>query len=367
MTDIEAEAFDVMLQFLYTDFIHLQSVEMALNLLYAAKKYLVTSLSALTGKYLSENIRDGNCIDIFNLATMVDKNDLAQLAYEHIRRRLNHVQKYFHSDNIRPELVLKLVTSKNLNCSEVTLVSLSQTWAKHACALMGLEETSANMRNLLLQYDIFQNIRWHILSDDELPIVIPGILSEEEISSRTSCSKSEFRRDECPLKEAYVHRYTVDAVRTHHITAIRDGITIVTQLTVNRSVSLGAIIINAKSTPVLLQRKLPLQSYRERMELTIKHNEEVVFEQHINQDVFFGNRFIVHLDRGFPLVENSTYDICIQVLNSVRDYPFEVLSTVTKIPSGLSVTCVETADLTVAGVFENALDLSLITGFVFLC
>jgi len=359
--DIIPEAFEAMLKYLYTDCIEFKTVDIALNILYAAKKYIISDLVALSAAFLSENMCDNNCVDVYNLSNVVEEKDLMGKSFDYICRRINYVKSHLTRDNTSPELLCKLSKSQNLNCEEVELLVIVQSWAKKECETMGLLVTDTNVRNLLIQNDIFKNIRWNALSDQDLSNVMPGLLTDDELATR---GRLESRRFHCPVKYAYIHRYLVDMAYRKNLRS--DNLSVSSVIKVNKSVILNSLFISAKSSPMMVPQQ-PFLTYLERMSILVSKDEQILLRQDVKQNVQYGSPFVVNLVQPVPLEEDVAYKITIQLQNPVKDYPFGALSTITKIPSGLCVACVQSADIQSPGTFEQAFDLSLITGFQFIC
>ncbi|CAK9289809.1 unnamed protein product, partial [Gordionus sp. m RMFG-2023] len=66
--DIEYKVFKAMLKYIYTDEINLEKtldLPELINLLYASKKYMITSLETKCVEYINSNIDQSNAIDVY--------------------------------------------------------------------------------------------------------------------------------------------------------------------------------------------------------------------------------------------------------------------------------------------------------------
>lgn len=361
VTDVDATAFDAMLQYMYTDTIHYKlSPVLACNLLYVAKKYLFESLEHFARKYLIHTIRDSNCFEIHNLAMSLDETNLVNASFEYICRRMEHVKKNLNGENLTKELMVKLVSCEKINCSESTLADLAVLFGKRSCEEDGIEDNAANVGKVLRLENIIQNIRWHLLRPDELSPFLTELKNQDDIST------TNMLREKLPGKLAVVQRYSVDPI-CHRQILNENQLTVVTSVKVNKSVMLTGIFVNARNdlNRWNVQEK---QRYNEHMTIDILNETgKIAHIENFANEVEFGSPFLVTLQDQIAVPENTYVNIRIRLPRPYFNYPFGTYSDYCKIPSGLTVTCEQFADFPGQGVLHSAPDLSVITGFQFLC
>ncbi|EEB18556.1 bpb/poz domain containing protein, putative [Pediculus humanus corporis] len=73
--DVEGRAFDYLLRYLYGKEVNIQSASTALNILYAAHKYLCSGLIQVCVKYLDENMNEKNVLEIYTHARLYAVRD----------------------------------------------------------------------------------------------------------------------------------------------------------------------------------------------------------------------------------------------------------------------------------------------------
>ncbi|PSN40271.1 hypothetical protein C0J52_11910 [Blattella germanica] len=171
--DLEPDVFRILLEYIYADTVKLSSVEDAVGVLYASKKYMMPHLSLLCRNYILSNIRPSNVSSIFEFARSVQETDLLDPCIES------------PCDHISSTTLATLLDQKSLNITEVALFAAILRWAESKCQKLGLKSTGANLRAVLMKAGALSKIRFLVLSFEEFAKgpVASGILTEEEITA----------------------------------------------------------------------------------------------------------------------------------------------------------------------------------------
>ena len=69
---------DLHRRYIYCDEIEMKNIEMAINLYYAAKKYMLPHLFKTCGKYIMACLKPGNACQIYEIAKQCDDTSLME-------------------------------------------------------------------------------------------------------------------------------------------------------------------------------------------------------------------------------------------------------------------------------------------------
>ncbi|KAK6623666.1 hypothetical protein RUM43_009518 [Polyplax serrata] len=402
--DIDPAAFRTMLKFIYTDLIEFNSVELACNVLYASKKYLIYTLVEVAISYITHHINESNCLQIYEFSSFIQEERLIKASWSYLCSHLDYLLPYFSQETLSTDLVKNLVNEDALNGGEIIIFKICLMWAESECKNNNIVKNSKNLRKLLVQADILSKIRWLTMSLDEFEEcpVKSGILTKEEIAyisdkilqncnrdkldylnrSSTDEMKTEpldrrvypesinntlVARKKIQLKKFYCHRFIEREVRPNLV--LSNQLEISTFVTVNRSVRLTAVLMNAKILPVphlhngYMHVSDIERDYYEKLLIDIcDTSNKTLFSKLFFEKVGYGTVFKIPLDTPVLLEKSQEYKIQISLVNFSENYLFGVRNPISKFPSGFCVTFRELANIGDNGKLVEAHDLSLIAG-----
>lgn len=148
LPDVEPEAFQALLRFLYLDEVQI-GPESVMATLYVAKKYEVTALEMACVDFLKANLNPENAFMMLTQARLFDEVTLADLCLSEIDK---HAMDSLFSDSFFDiDLdTLKLVLNRDsLRCRELSLFLAAIRWAELECIRRSLELNSENKRKVL--------------------------------------------------------------------------------------------------------------------------------------------------------------------------------------------------------------------------
>lgn len=164
LPDTEYASFLEFLRFLYCDECKL-SVDIAIDVLYLAKKYLLPYLEKLCNNFLQNSITASNAFTLLSQSLRIGEEDLQKKCWYYID---SHCQEALASDaflNVEREIVQSMLELETLNVKEINLFQALAKWSDHQCKMQGLESTSEN-RRLVLGNAVYQ-VRYLTMTQKE--------------------------------------------------------------------------------------------------------------------------------------------------------------------------------------------------------
>lgn len=411
--DIDPIAFRMMIQFIYTDSIEFTEVEMACNVLYASKKYLIYTLAGLAISYISYHINESNCLQVHEFASFVHEERLIKESWSYLCSHLDDVLKYFSYESLSKDTLKALVSEEALNGGEMIIFKICFQWAEAECQNKSLERNGDNLRKELEDVGVLNKIRWltltlqefedgpkdsGILTKEEIEFIISSINTlnqSKEVASDSDekCAPSDCKipksnfnqsddkklgipnsissvveaRRKIPLKKVYCHRFIEQETRP--ISGVQNGLKICTMVIANKSVRLTAIFLNGKTLPIpqlntVYTRTCVIErDYKEQLIISINDsNGKTLFSTFFSEVVRYGTIFKISLQTPVILERLQEYKIQIDLLNSMENYLLGVRNPVSKFPSGLCITFRDQTSFGGQGRFNPAKDLSILSG-----
>lgn len=134
ITDIRPEAFKALLRYIYTDYIKMSSFDLACELCYCAKKYLLPILVNECTKYIWSVISPDKVCRAYEFAKLHDEADLMNKCLNMISARTSEVLKNQSFEEIELETLLTILDEQKLKLiSELELFTALERWAKAEC------------------------------------------------------------------------------------------------------------------------------------------------------------------------------------------------------------------------------------------
>jgi hypothetical protein len=148
ITDCKPEAFRILLQFAYKNELAVGEVQLALDVLYAARKYSMRLLEDECFIYLCGNVSFDSVFAVKEAAEKYQLPTLESICKEYIEDHSYDVLK-FHYPYLNRETLLQFIQNDRLNIKEMDLFQIIVDWADQECERLQMEPTEENRRQLL--------------------------------------------------------------------------------------------------------------------------------------------------------------------------------------------------------------------------
>ncbi|XP_020282828.1 BTB/POZ domain-containing protein 1-like [Pseudomyrmex gracilis] len=143
--DVQPEAFKALLEYIYTDKVMLSSFELACELCYCAKKYMIPPLVEKCTKYLWSDLSPKKACRAFEFAKLFEEPVLTDKCMQIIRSKTDEVLNESSWEDIELDTVLTVLEQDELQInSEVDLFNAVERWAKSECGRKNLDPTNGN-------------------------------------------------------------------------------------------------------------------------------------------------------------------------------------------------------------------------------
>ncbi|CAB3989490.1 BTB POZ domain-containing 6-like [Paramuricea clavata] len=180
--DAEEDSFEEFLRFLYTDHCKITSAENAIQVMYLAKKYIISSLVEKCCKVLEVSIKPDNVFAVMAQAVQFDEKELEAKCWGVVSL---HTQECINSEafcNIASHTLNTLLKKETLAISEVELFKGVLRWTDSECARQGINiEEDKTARRRVLGDSVYE-IRFLAMSQKDFAkhVSTTGILTDAE-------------------------------------------------------------------------------------------------------------------------------------------------------------------------------------------
>lgn len=141
--DVQPEAFKIFLKYMYTDKVELNSLELAFELCYCAKKYMVSLLVEECMKYVQSKISPENACRIYEFARLFDNSIIMDKCMYVIRTNTVIIFREPSWEEVELATVLTILEQNELQISsEIELFRAVERWAKSECCRKSLDPTN---------------------------------------------------------------------------------------------------------------------------------------------------------------------------------------------------------------------------------
>ncbi|XP_071575245.1 uncharacterized protein [Temnothorax nylanderi] len=141
--DVQPEAFKALLEYIYTDKVELGSFELACELCYCAKKYMLPSLVEECTKYLWSDLSPKKACRAYEFAKLFEEPVLMDKCLQIIHTKTDEVLKESSWEDVELGTLLKVLDQDALQISsEIELFSALERWAKAECSRKSLDPTN---------------------------------------------------------------------------------------------------------------------------------------------------------------------------------------------------------------------------------
>jgi hypothetical protein len=179
--DAEEDSFEEFLRFLYTDHCKI-TAENAIQVMYLAKKYIISSLTEKCCKVLEASIKPDNVFAVLEQAVHFDEKDLEAKCWRVVSL---HTQECINSEafcNIASHTLNTLLKKETLAITEVELFKGVLRWIDSECTRqdINIEEDKTARRRVL--GDSVYEIRFLAMSQEDFAkhVSTAGILTDTE-------------------------------------------------------------------------------------------------------------------------------------------------------------------------------------------
>ncbi|XP_012266669.2 uncharacterized protein LOC105692200 [Athalia rosae] len=149
--DVQPEAFKALLEYIYTDNIDLGSFELACELCYCAKKYMLPFLVEECTKFLWSDLSPKKACRAYEFAKLFEEPVLMEKCLQIICTKTNSVLSKPSFEEIEVGTLVTVFEQEELEInSEIELFSAAERWAKAECSRKGLDaEDSKSLRSVI--------------------------------------------------------------------------------------------------------------------------------------------------------------------------------------------------------------------------
>jgi len=147
--DVQPDAFSTMLEYIYTDEIHLTSFELVCDVCYAAKKYMLPDLVEECTKYLWRDLYPRNACRAFEFAKLFEEQTLAEKALQIITHQTLDVLGEATWEDIEHGTLDIVLRNDCLAAPESHLFDAMDRWAVRESERQGMESNGDAKRSVL--------------------------------------------------------------------------------------------------------------------------------------------------------------------------------------------------------------------------
>ena len=190
LPDCEYEGVLEMLRYMYSEEVKLSDSNV-MQVLYAAKKYMLSSLADECIEFLQENLNTGNVFCVLSNAQQYEEKDLTDQCWEMVDRETEEAVKSDAFVTIERSLLEAVVQRDSLTISEVGLFQAVDRWASKQRERQGLTE-NGNVKRKILGEKVVKEIRFPVMDETQFANVVLGlkILTSEEVVDIMKCFNS---------------------------------------------------------------------------------------------------------------------------------------------------------------------------------
>ena len=183
LPDTDEESLEVFLRFLYTEDCKM-TAEVAIKVMYLAKKYIVPSLTEKCVEIFHESLQPDNAVTVLEQATHFDEKELEKKCWEVVESLAGKVVSSEAFCHISQGTLINILKRDKLDgIKEIELFQAVLKWSNAQCTKSGVEATGENRRAVI--GDALYQIRFPTMSQKEFGqnVSRSGLLTAEEALS----------------------------------------------------------------------------------------------------------------------------------------------------------------------------------------
>ncbi len=152
----------------------------AFEVLYGAKKYLLTTLAAKCVEYIGNNLNEETVCVTLQLSSLFEEADLRKKCLLYIQKNTKKVTESDSFLQLNQKTLLDILQQDVLYMKEEELLTACLEWAAHQCDEQDIQATPANLRTIL--GDALYHLRMPTVSLETLngKVFGSGILTNQE-------------------------------------------------------------------------------------------------------------------------------------------------------------------------------------------
>lgn len=178
--DADDDSFEELLRFIYTDECQLSYFDLAIKVLYQAKKYLIPALASKCVDILVKSITPENVILILEEAIKFEEKDLEQKCWNIVDTDASRVVSSDAMSQISQQTMCAILKRDTMKIKEIELYRFLLDWLQHQCTQNNIEPTQENKRRLL--GNAFWDIRFLSMTEAEFAhfVSVSELLTPQE-------------------------------------------------------------------------------------------------------------------------------------------------------------------------------------------
>ncbi|KAK2587209.1 hypothetical protein KPH14_002952 [Odynerus spinipes] len=201
--DVQPDAFKALLEYIYTDRVNLGSFELACELCYCAKKYMLPSLVEECTKYLWFDLSPKKACRAYEFAKLFEAPVLMEKCLQIICTKTNEILEEPSWEEVELGTVITVLEQNDLEInSELDLFTAVERWAKAECARKSLDPTDGKSLKSVIG-NALSKIRFLTLTPQEFaksPGVSPLLAQDEAFAILMNILCTE---NKAPLPEGF--------------------------------------------------------------------------------------------------------------------------------------------------------------------
>ncbi|XP_011504963.1 PREDICTED: BTB/POZ domain-containing protein 2-like isoform X1 [Ceratosolen solmsi marchali] len=165
--DVQPEAFKALLEYIYTDRVDLGSFELACELCYCAKKYMLPFLVEECTKFLWSDLSPKKACRAYEFAKLFEEPVLMEKCLQIMRSKTNEVINESSWDDVELETIVTILDQEELHVSsELDLFNALEKWAKAECLRKSLDTSDLKFLKSVIG-DTLTKVRFLTLTPQE--------------------------------------------------------------------------------------------------------------------------------------------------------------------------------------------------------
>uniref|UniRef100_T1J816 BTB domain-containing protein n=1 Tax=Strigamia maritima TaxID=126957 RepID=T1J816_STRMM len=166
--DVYPDAFQTLLQYIYTDEINLNSVDKAVDVCYAAKKYLLPQLVRECTQYIWKDMSANNVCKAYEFAKLFDVPILMEKCLQAVASSADEVLRSESISDLSIDTIRVILSLEEMNLSsELVVFNAAHRWAEREAERRDLKITGSNIREVKKLHQIASNcIKLHQIASN---------------------------------------------------------------------------------------------------------------------------------------------------------------------------------------------------------
>jgi len=153
--DVQPDAFYVMLQYIYTDNINLNSFELVCDICYAAKKYMLPALVEECTKYLWRDLYPRNACRAYEFAKLFEEPVLLDKSMQMIRNQSKDILTENTFEDVEHATLCVVLNQPMINADESSLFDGMVRWGIKECERRGMDSNQPDRQRQCLGEALF--------------------------------------------------------------------------------------------------------------------------------------------------------------------------------------------------------------------